>query len=81
MEYSPLAEIDGKLYCQNAARGSQVHYIESKITSVTATDITYIDYVHDFSCGDAEEAETVAHEFHYSKTDDGWRWTVFYCYM
>ena len=80
MEQSPFAEIDGKLCCVSATRGSETSYVESKITAVTATDITYIDYVYEYSYDGDGEAELIAHEFHYSKTDDGWRWTEFYNY-
>jgi len=80
MEQSPFVEIDGKLCCVSAARGSEIFYIESKITTVTDTDITYTDYIHDYSYGGAGEDEIIAHEFHYSKTGEGWRWTVFYNY-
>jgi len=80
MEQSPFAEIDGKLCCVAATRGSETRYVESKITAVTDTDITYIDYVYDYSHDGTGEAELIAHEFHYSKTGDGWRWTEIYNY-
>lgn len=76
-----FVDIDGKLYGIGAARGGNIHMFKrgSEIRSVTDKDITYVDRVAVRSDLD-DTVEVVEFEFHYSKTEDGWRWTSLYLY-
>lgn len=81
MERDLFIEIDGRLYGQDTGRGTNITMTDagSEITGVTATDITYVRHV-EIREDLQTVTEVVTHEFHYTKTADGWRWTVLYIY-
>ncbi|MBQ7982906.1 MAG: hypothetical protein IJ302_05010, partial [Clostridia bacterium] len=81
MAQDTYIEVDGKLYGQMGARGTDITMtaVDASVTAVSETDITYTVTVEI-----REDLETVTdvvtHAFHYTKTDDGWRWTVLYIF-
>lgn len=81
MARDTFIEVDGKLYGQMGARGTDITMTvaDASVTAVSESDITYtvtVEIREDLEV----VTDVVAHEFHYTKTDDGWRWTVLYIF-
>lgn len=78
LDLNMFIDYDGELWGVMGARGSNINrkFVETKITNVTENDITYVCVIEERERLDDESAEIIELEFHYTKTDDGWRWTA-----
>ena len=75
--------LNGELWGVMGARGSNIRMSEAgtAVTSVSDTEIVFTVSVNIADPQiDLGETETMTHDFVYSKTEDGWRWTKLYVY-
>ena len=80
-----IAPINGELWAVMGARGTDITMSESgaEVTSVSDTEIVYtvsVDILDPQNDLPWPVIDTVMHDFVYSKTEDGWRWTKLYVY-
>ncbi len=77
MAKNMFIEYNGELWGVQGTRGSNIHrtLVETKVTNVTDTDITYVCVIEERPNLDDETVNTIELEYHYTKTDSGWRWT------
>ena len=75
--------LNGGLWGVMGARGSNIRMTEAG-TAVTSVSDTEIVFTVTVNVADPQielaETETMTHDFVYSKTEDGWRWTKLYVY-
>ena len=77
MAKNMFIEYNGELWGVQGTRGSNIHrtLVETKVTNVTDTDITYVCVVEERPNLDEDTVNIIELEYHYTKTDSGWRWT------
>ena len=80
-----IAPINGELWAVMGARGTDITMSESgaEVTSVCDSEIVYtvsVDILDPQNDLPWPVIDTVTHDFVYSKTEDGWRWTKLYVY-
>ena len=76
MAKNMFIDYNGELWGVQGTRGSNIHrtLVETKITNVTDTDITYVCVVEERPNLDEDTVNIIELEYHYTKTDSGWRW-------
>ena len=76
--------VNGGLWGCGGVRGTSINTREvgAGVSTVSETEIIYTVSVEirDPEAVDWSEADLITHDFIYSKTEDGWRWTVLYLY-
>ena len=76
--------VNGGLWGCGGVRGTSINTREvgAGVSTVSETEIIYTVSVEirDPEAVDWAEADLITHDFIYSKTEDGWRWTVLYLY-
>ena len=77
MAKNMFIDYNGELWGVQGTRGSNISrtLVETKVTNVTDTDITYVCVIEERPNLDEETVNTIELEYHYTKTDSGWRWT------
>jgi hypothetical protein len=75
-------EVDGRLYGRMGARGTNIRMRDagSEAVRVSETEIVYRRLVEILKDDLQAVEKTECHEFIYTKTAEGWRWTVLYIY-
>ncbi len=77
MAKNMFIEYNGELWGVQGTRGSNINrtLVETKITNVTDNDITYVCVIEERPNLDEDTVNIIEFEYHYTKTDSGWRWT------